>query len=363
MSILSTSPGNTRTFDMEIATALGSIEAAIILQQLHYWTQKEGVGVIVEQVKYIYNTFEQWVENQFTFLSKWKFRKAMGILRSLNIVKVIRYKSKQWNQANYYSLDYGKLKEWAKAESIEISEMRSSTPQEQKDRSFKMQDTDISLKESKITTRKLTTKQSDRIELIAAAVDVKNALEEEKSQKDSNPYSKQLTIVPGQNQEQSSLIKSNTGKKTNVAQVDYIVNNKWQELIPELDRAGIVMNQTVKSLLKLYTAEEVRNAIALLKVRKREQYIPNPSGYFVSALKGDWGSKSLVESGEIEVDAAAVFRHWYDLARELGYCSGEEIREEEQWICLSGAWEKWSDAVSRGYSLEYLKKIMRRNWG
>lgn len=113
---------------MEIATALGSIEAAIILQQLHYWTEKEGVGVIVEQVKYIYNTFEQWVENQFTFLTKWKFRKAMDILRSLDIVKVIRYKEKQWNQTNYYSLDYTKLKEWGKAESIEISEMRCNTP-------------------------------------------------------------------------------------------------------------------------------------------------------------------------------------------------------------------------------------------
>jgi hypothetical protein len=99
----------------------------------------------------------------------------------------------------------------------------------------------------------------------------------------------------------------------------------------------------------------------------------------VSALKGDWGarkpeciravrrrpkgSKSLIENGEAELDKAAVFRHWYDLARELGYCSGQEIREGSQWICLSGAWEKWSEAVKRGYSLEYLKKIMKRNQG
>jgi hypothetical protein len=75
------------------------------------------------------------------------------------------------------------------------------------------------------------------------------------------------------------------------------------------------------------------------------------------------GSKSLIENGEGELDKAAVFRHWYDLARELGYCSGQQIREGEQWICLSGAWEKWEEAVSRGYSLEYLKKIMKRNQG
>ena len=28
-------------------------------------------------------------------------------------------------------------------------------------------------------------------------------------------------------------------------------------------------------------------------------------------------------------NTVAVFRHWYDLARELGYCSRQEIRERE----------------------------------
>jgi hypothetical protein len=186
MSILSTSPVNTRHFDMEIAAALGSMEAAIILQQLHYWTEKEGVGVIVEQVKYIYNTFEQWVENQFTFLSKWQFRKGMDILRSLSIVRVIRYKEKQWNQTNYYSLDYAKLREWGEARSIEISEMRSSAPQEKKAPTLEMGNTNVSIYEPKITTKKLTTKQKgDRVESIAAA-DVKNALETKKTPKASN---------------------------------------------------------------------------------------------------------------------------------------------------------------------------------
>jgi len=43
----------------------------------------------------------------------------------------------------------------------------------------------------------------------------------------------------------------------------------------------------------------------------------------------------------------------------LGYCSGQEIREGEQWVCISGSWEKWGDAVNRGYSLDYLKKIIK----
>jgi hypothetical protein len=121
-------------------------------------------------------------------------------------------------------------------------------------------------------------------------------------------------------------------------------------------------NKTIVNLLKMYSAEQVRGAIALIRARKREQHIPNPSGYFVAALKQDWASKQVITSNsEGEIDTAAVFRHWYDLARELGYCSGQEVKEGEQWVCISGSWEKWADAVGRGYSLEYLKKIRKRN--
>lgn len=56
MSILATSSTSTRHFDMNIAEALGSMEAAVILQQLHYWTGKERMGVMVNDSKFIYNT-------------------------------------------------------------------------------------------------------------------------------------------------------------------------------------------------------------------------------------------------------------------------------------------------------------------
>ena len=360
MSILATSPTSTRHFDMNIAAALGSMEAAVILQQLHYWTGKEGIGVKIDNAKYIYNSFSDWVSQQFTFLSKWKFRKAMSLLRSLEIVEVIRYKSKQWNQTNYYSLNYERLKEWAQAEGIEISEMWGHTPQDDNNQTLEMTNSDNSIYESKITTKDGTTKQ------FAAAL-AKMSNKEEKSQSSRNNRSTKLTASIGQINEESTQINSNPNEEKKVAQVDYIVNKEWSKLIPLLDSAGVSINRTIKDLLKLYPAEKVENAIALVRARKREQHIPNLGGYFVSALKGDWGARNLVSeeySGDRfnqEVDRDAVFRHWYDLARALGYCSSQEMRKGEQWICLSGSWEKWEAAVKRGYSLDYLKKIMKRN--
>ena len=323
MSILSTSPTSTRHFDMNIATALGDINAAVIVQQLDYWMQKEGVGIVIQGKKYIYNTFVDWVNSQFKWLSVWQFRKAMSLLRSLGIVNVIRYKSRQWNQTNYYSLDRDRLAEYLKSqipETIEMVEMCATTSQGEESQTLDLRDSELSLYESKITTKERTTEQSsdrlrDKSNLVAAARQ-NEALEREKSQKNNNPHSVELIASIVQENSESEPVNSNTGEDKNLLNVDYIVNIKWEKLIPLLDSTGIPINKTVTSLLKLYPKEKVESAIALVKARRREQHIPNVSGYFVSALKGDWGSKTLVARGETgdrqsaEIDKATVFRYW-----------------------------------------------------
>ena len=323
MSILSTSSTSTRHFDMNIATALGDINAAVIVQQLDYWMQKEGVGIVIQGKKYIYNTFVDWVNSQFKWLSVWQFRKAMNLLRSLGIVKVIRHKAKQWNQTNYYSLDRDRLVEFLgeeTAKSTEMVEMCATTHQDENSQTLDLRNSKVSLYESKITTKEKTTEHSsdrfsNKSNLIAAAKQNKG-VEKENNPEQGLGYSFQLKASNGQKKAKSEAIKQNVGKNTNVVHVDFIVNTKWEKLIPLLDSTGIPINKTVISLLKLYPKEKVESAIALIRTRKREQHIPNVSGYFVSALKGDWGSKTLVDRGETgdrqsaEIDKATVFRHW-----------------------------------------------------
>ena len=367
MSILSTSPTATRHFDMNIAEALEDVNAAIILQQLDYWIQKEGVGVIIGKIKYVFNTYKDWRDQQFRWLTERQFRRSMDLLRSLEIVNVIRYKSREWKQTNYYSINYDRLAEFMrreKPESTETVEMTFRADREDRNGQIEMTENEISIYSSKEYTQKSTTKQeSDRIsnksEPLAAA-ELKSALEGEGRHKSSNPYSADVTASPGQKKQELGRKQSNVGGETNVAEVDYIVNKDWRSLIPLLDSTGVPINKTIKDLLKLYPSEKVEAAIALLKTRKRDQHVSNPSGYFVAALKGDWTSQSLAveETGDREteeVDKGAVFRHWYDLAKQLGVCSGQKVEDGEQFVCLSGTWEKWDDAVKRGYSLAYLK--------
>ena len=195
-----------------------------------------------------------------------------------------------------------------------------------------------------------------------AAATSKEALEENKSHQSNNPHTERLAASAGHKKQESEVKQSNSTEEKSTVRVDYIVN---KELISLLDSAGVTVNRTIRDLLKLYPSEKVEGAIALLKARKRDNHVSNPSGYFVKALQGDWGSQNIgvEESGDREVDKEAIFRHWYDLARSLGYCSGQEIREGVQFVCLSGSWEKWEEAVKRGYSLAYLKKIVQRNRG
>jgi len=375
MSILSTSPTATRHFDMNIAEALEDVNAAIILQQLDYWIQKEGVGVIIGKIKYVFNTYKDWRDQQFRWLTKRQFRRSMDLLRSLEIVNVIRYKSREWKQTNYYSINYDRLAEFMRSEkpkSTETVEMTFRADREDRNGQIEMTENEISIYSSKEYTQKSTTKQekqeSDRLSNKSspfAAATSKEALEGKKSHQSNNPHSERLTASAGQKKVKSEATQSNSPEEKSSVKVDCIVNKNWKSLIPVLDGAGIAINKTLKDLLKLYPAEKVENAIAIVKARKRDQYIPNLSGYFVSALKGDWASQDLVDQkgdrNSEEIDKGAVFRHWYDLGKQLGYCSGQEVRDGEQWVCLSGSWESWGSAIKRGYSLEYMKQIMKRN--
>ena len=373
MSILSASPTNTRMFDAEIAAALKDINAAVIVQQLNYWINKDGVGTVINGVKYVYNTFVDWVNQQFPWLSVWQFRKAMSLLRGLGIVKVIRHKARQWNQTNFYTLDSDRLVEFLGIEtatSTEIFELCNSSSQDKEIQQIEVRDTKVSLYGTKNTPKE------ERQSNSAASPSKVNKVRSNSPKSKSNRV-KSSVLATQQNKSTCDTEPIKSEDKSSVF-IERTINNKWQKQIEDLDNAGIPANKTLIELLKTYKSEEIADAIALFEIRKQSHYIPNPCGYFTEALKQKWARKCAEVSsahflawcgknaltGDLSnVDKKNIFRHWYDLAKELGYCSGQEVRNEEQWICLSGSWEKWSNAVERGYSLDYLKKTIQRSRG
>ncbi len=271
---------------MEIAEALGDLNAAVIIQQLHYWMQKEGVGTLIDGAKYVYNTFDDWVNEQFRWLTIWQFRKSMNLLRSLEIVKVIRYKASEWNQTNYYSLDYDRLFKflnWKTAQSTEISEMCPATAQDVNNQHLEVRDSKLSYIDSKSTPEEKTAETSagrglqntevqlgmHKIQSIkppsppargqrasgsassqSVVAPEKKGLEKEESYKQPKHHLSELTAPPGENKTESADAEENIGQEKNSPRVDYIVNKQWRSHLKQLDSAGVPINPTVVRMVE-----------------------------------------------------------------------------------------------------------------
>ncbi|MGL5926214.1 hypothetical protein [Chroococcidiopsis sp.] len=90
-----------------LAKKLGTT-AAMLLQQIHYWTQKK-CGKVIDGVRWIYNTYKQWQE-QLSFLSLSTVKRAIAKLKELNLILVEQHDKSDWNHTNYYRIDYESLK-------------------------------------------------------------------------------------------------------------------------------------------------------------------------------------------------------------------------------------------------------------
>lgn len=148
-----------------------------------------------------------------------------------------------------------------------------------------------------------------------------------------------------------------SAKKFQPVKKSKIVNQDWRSHLDQLDDLGIRVNPTIRNTVKTTATKTIEEAIAFYRQRKRSsKAIGNPCGYFMQIVKENWGKKPLDQSIEPENKEAQI-RYWFDLARAIGACSQMETREDNQvWVCMSGNWEKLSDAWERGYTLEYLRK-------
>ena len=87
-------------FDKEVAREIG-INAAVVIQQLHYWTSK-GYGRTIDRRTYIYNTYEQWQE-QLPFMSVMTIRRVFEKLVKEEIVFTYR---KGYDRTSHWCLNY-----------------------------------------------------------------------------------------------------------------------------------------------------------------------------------------------------------------------------------------------------------------
>jgi hypothetical protein len=95
---------NTLLLPPRLARKIG-MSAALVLQQLHYWLKK--TSHTIKGVRWIYNSFLSWAEQ--LPLAVRTIKRAIAKLKDLNLIQVERHGKQQWDQTNWYTINYQEL--------------------------------------------------------------------------------------------------------------------------------------------------------------------------------------------------------------------------------------------------------------
>lgn len=93
-----------------LAEALGSLDEAVILQQLHYWLQRSSNKR--DGRTWVYNSMSEWLK-QFPWVkSRTTLTRHFDKLKKLGLVLTANYNRAGFDKTIWYSIDYDKLKEF-----------------------------------------------------------------------------------------------------------------------------------------------------------------------------------------------------------------------------------------------------------
>lgn len=86
------------------------LNEAIALQQVHYWLNNAKGGVVIDGVRWVYNTYEEWQSDNFPF---WSVRTVTRVFTSLETMELLLSMQKaSYDRKKYYRVHYDKLALW-----------------------------------------------------------------------------------------------------------------------------------------------------------------------------------------------------------------------------------------------------------
>lgn len=104
--------GDSMTFPMQLATVLGTNEA-LILQKFHEWIEynewAQKVDHFIDGRWWTYNTYAEWQEKHFTWLSVSSVKRICKKLEATGVLVTGRHAKSATDQTKWYSIDYQKL--------------------------------------------------------------------------------------------------------------------------------------------------------------------------------------------------------------------------------------------------------------
>ncbi|MDY3987763.1 MAG: hypothetical protein SOY88_00180 [Massilioclostridium sp.] len=89
----------------KLAVEVG-LNAAIVLQQLHYWLEKS--NKIIDEKKWVYNTYNEW-QKQFPFWGIATVKRIFADLEKRGLVLSANYNQHPMDKTKWYTIDYDAL--------------------------------------------------------------------------------------------------------------------------------------------------------------------------------------------------------------------------------------------------------------
>ena len=101
---------NILMFNISLAAKIG-LNEAIVLQRLHYWLERDSVGVSISGERFIYNTYEEWQETNFPFWSLKTIQRTFRHLEKMGLIVARQAMKRHYDRKKYYQINYEKLEE------------------------------------------------------------------------------------------------------------------------------------------------------------------------------------------------------------------------------------------------------------
>ena len=276
-------------------------DAALVLQQIHYWLKK-GAGRVIDGTRWIYNTLDDWVE-QFPWMTKWIFRRVMKVLRERGLVKFCQHEKRQWNRRGWYTIDYNVLKTFLPS----ICELETHVD---------VLDTHTSYIETE-TTSKINNTNTHPTHPAAK----KNLICKKPQKKHKGLDRRYKATDPGKNSGKPSVqsapppksTEPETSSQTDVARPQIAVTPEINSLLEQIEDLGVRVNPQIEKVVKLASVRIVKDAIALVRHKRRvHQPLRNPAGFLVRAIENHWKPESS------EISAPEGFGEWFEALRNAG---------------------------------------------
>jgi hypothetical protein len=95
-------------FRKELAKKIG-LNEAVFLQQLHYWLEKDTVGVEINGIRWVYNSYIEWQETNFPFWSIKTIQRIINRLEKMRLIVSQQASKRHYDRRKYYRINYEEL--------------------------------------------------------------------------------------------------------------------------------------------------------------------------------------------------------------------------------------------------------------